>query len=1094
MVNVRAPLVPADVATVTVRSPTAAVRSMTTVARNDVLVASDAMIVVPPPLIDMVVPPGRKPVPVNVRLTVRPRPAEVGLILVNVGAAGGGPEGRSRIWTVCVSPPADAEMLTSVSPETPSVVIVKVLLVAPAGIVMDAGTCASRRALDSVTTVPPAGAAPLRATVPRVDSPPRTLSGSTVKEARVGAAGAGSVGSVAADMSSSAAVRVAPPVDALMVTLVVADTDSVVTVKVPLVAPAAIVIDSGTTAAAALLDNVTAVPPAGAAPLSVTVPCVAVPPVTIDGSIVRAVTAMATVAEGTSVVGAVGLDGSSPLQEPASTTVAATTTADSQNLARTRESRAPLGRTAGVLRKLGARGSYIRRGAVRKPGLNDRFERQGILTSLMPWQKRARFAVAIFGIAFAGVVYFAIGERQAAAPGPRPAGLEPEVILESAGAVLRQFREAKQDYVIEAERQLAYEGGATRLEGVTITVRQRSGRDFVVTGREAHAGENQEELEITGGVKLQASDGFVMTTDAATFRQSDATVQVPGSVSFSKGLMSGSGMGMSYDQDKDVLVLAKQAHVEMKDQTGRTVTDFTAGSATLARRENYLALEERVHVLRGEQVLEADRGLARLTDDEAHITFIELRGSARVAGGGAFDEMTARDIDLDYTEDGQTLERVVLTGDGVIAMLGGNGAAGRQFRGESLDVTFASDASLTSAKGRQKVRVDLPAVAAAPARSVTARAFDAAGEPGAGLTSARFADDVEYREDGAPEARTQGSAVSDKDPRAASAARIARSRTLRIGLAGDVVTAAVFAGQVRFEERGLRASAATAEYDPSKGTLRLSGADQGGGPRVADDQVAIEADGIDVTLEGRRMTAAGSVKTTLRPRTAGGKLPGLLKQDEAATVNAGTLDYQGDSGRATFTGSATLVQGQTAVRGSVLVIDQASGDLVASAPATSTLALDTGLSIGRAAEIRYQDTTRRISYLAPPLPAPPAVLPPALLAQVSGPEGDLRAAQIDVVLGETGGRAERLEAYGHVTARVDTRIATGDRLTYRTDAERYDMTGMATVPVRVVETCRETTGRTVTFFKSTERIIVDGQEEVRTQSKRGAPCSPPVAR
>jgi tripartite-type tricarboxylate transporter receptor subunit TctC len=64
--------------------------------------------------------------------------------------------------------------------------------------------------------------------------------------------------------------------------------------------------------------------------------------------------------------------------------------------------------------------------------------------------------------------------------------------LESAGAAFQQFREARQDYVIEAERQLTYEGGATKFIGVTITVRNRAGRDFVVSGREAQAGETRE--------------------------------------------------------------------------------------------------------------------------------------------------------------------------------------------------------------------------------------------------------------------------------------------------------------------------------------------------------------------------------------------------------------------------------------------------------------------------------------------------------------------------------------------------------------------------------------------------------------------------
>lgn len=718
----------------------------------------------------------------------------------------------------------------------------------------------------------------------------------------------------------------------------------------------------------------------------------------------------------------------------------------------------------------------------------------------MRWQKKARVGVAIFGIVFAAVVYFAIGERQAAAPVARPVPLDPKAILESAGAVLQQFREARQDYLIEAERQVTYQGGATKLIGVTIKVRQRAGRDFVVSGREAQAGEGQKELEITGGVKLTASDGFEVTAESATFNESDATVHVPGPVSFQKGGMSGSGVGMSYDQNNDVLTLGEQAHVEVKNESGSTMTDFTAGSAILARQENYLALEGNVHVLRGEQVLEADSGIAQLTENEEHVTFIELRGNARVVGGGAFDSMTARDIDLDYTDDGLTLERVVLTGSGAIVMLGQQGASGRQFLGESLDLTFAPDASLTSAIGRQNVRVDLPAASNTPARSVRARTFDAAGEPGKGLTSARFTDEVEYRE----------------EPKTGGAPRVARSGALRIALADDVITTAAFTGNVRFEEQGLQASAANAQYDPAKGTLRLSGADAGGGPRVADEQVGVDADSIDVTLQGRRMTATGSVKATLRPRTEGaGKLPGLLQQQEAATVNAGTLDYRGATGKATFTGNATLVQGQTAVRGAVMTLDQATGDLVASGPASSNLVFDTGLSIGRAAEIRYQDTTRRITYSTP---APPAafgvVVPVTSLSQVSGPQGDLRATRIEVVLGETSGRAERLEAFANVNVRLDTRIATGDRLTYYSSDERYVMSGVATIPVKIVEGCRETTGKIVTFFKSTERIIVDGNEEIRTQSKPGVgpppspggfgeprrsesgggPCPPPPAR
>ena len=45
---------------------------------------------------------------------------------------------------------------------------------------------------------------------------------------------------------------------------------------------------------------------------------------------------------------------------------------------------------------------------------------------------------------------------------------------------------------------------------------------------------------------------------------------------------------------------------------------------------------------------------------------------------------------------------------------------------------------------------------------------------------------------------------------------------------------------------------------------------------------------------------------------------------------------------------------------------------------------------------------------------------------------------------------------------------------------------MTGAPVTIVDECgRETTGRTLTFFKATDRIVVDGNEQIRTQTKGG---------
>jgi len=690
----------------------------------------------------------------------------------------------------------------------------------------------------------------------------------------------------------------------------------------------------------------------------------------------------------------------------------------------------------------------------------------------MRWQKWARLLVAIVGIAAAVVVYATMGERVKLVPATAPARIDPKAVIESSGNIVQQVRGTKQDYLIEAERQLTYEGGSTKLVGVKITVRNRGGRDYVVTGHEAQAGEHQKDLQLSGGVQLASDDGFIVKADTASFNQDTGLMIAPGAVTFERNRMMGSGTGMSYDKNTDVLSLADQSHVSLRDEHGNTTTEFTSGKSTLDRMAHTLALDGNVHALRGEQVIDAKQGIAHLTEDEQHITAIELRGDSRIVGGGSgVDSMSARDMNLNYSADGSALEHAQLTGGGAIAMTGQNGSPGRQVLGDTLDIRMAPDGSLTKVVGRDNVRLDLPGSPDSPARSIKARAIDADGAPGQGLTAARFMDNVEYREE-------SGKSASG---------RTARSRTLTVALMNDAISNAVFGGAVKFEEQGLRAASGEARYDPAKGSLRLTGVEGGAPPRVADDQVTIDALAIDVTLDPRVMKASGAVKTMLQaggPKGSaaqGNRLPGLLKQDQPANVNADALDYQGAAGQALYTGNATMWQGETAVRADSIAIDQSKGDFLASGNARSTIVLDTGNSIAHAGEIRYADAAHTITYTS----MKNALGVPTAQAQLSGPQGDLRGDRIEVLLAPQGGHVNRLEAYTGVSLKLDTRNASGERLTYFADEERYVMSGAGTKSVKVLENCRETTGRTLTFFKSTDRIIVDGNEEQRTQTRNG---------
>src|SRR5258705_10832957 len=135
----------------------------------------------------------------------------------------------------------------------------------------------------------------------------------------------------------------------------------------------------------------------------------------------------------------------------------------------------------------------------------------------MKWQKWGRFLAGMTGIAAAVVVYATMGDRVKLIPATAPARIDPKAVIESSGNIVQQVRGTRQDYLIEAERQLTYEGGLTKLVGVKITVRNRGGREYVVTGHEAQADENQKELQLTGGAQLTSNDGFTVSAGSASF-------------------------------------------------------------------------------------------------------------------------------------------------------------------------------------------------------------------------------------------------------------------------------------------------------------------------------------------------------------------------------------------------------------------------------------------------------------------------------------------------------------------------------------------------------------------------------------------------
>jgi LPS export ABC transporter protein LptC len=691
------------------------------------------------------------------------------------------------------------------------------------------------------------------------------------------------------------------------------------------------------------------------------------------------------------------------------------------------------------------------------------------------WQRGARLVIAVFGIVFALFLARQLKPRGAPPAGKPAVRTDPRAVVETTGGNTTHLTGTREDVSVSYEKQDTYEDGSSKLQAATVVFDERNGsRTFTITGKEGHLAKGATSMALDGAVKMVGSDGMTVRTEHATYSETDAVVRAPGPVDVVRGRTHATGIGMTWDKTADVLTILDQAVVHIDpEQPADGPSDVTSGTATFARRDKYLRFERSVHMLRGGKVIEADTAILFLAADEKHVETVELHDHARITASkvspGGLQAMSGGQMNLKYAADGETLQHALVAGDASIQIAGEAGKPGRQIVATTIDIALAPDgATPTALLGRENVQLTFPPEPGVAGRTIKAATLDARGEPGKGLTRALFAGTVQYRE------------------RSGQIDRAVNSGTLDVGLKPGLSTIddAKFAQAVKFEEGKMAAQAAAAHYDPDKGTLALSGKEPGMAvPHAVNEQIAVDAVSIDITLEGPKLKAAGNVRSTLKPASskAGAtandvKMPAMLKQDQDVLVVGDSMDYAGTVSQGTYTGSARLIQGETSVKGDTIVIDNKAGNLAASGNVITMTVLDSkdkkkerASSMATAKDFKYADAERRMIYTTD--------------AHMSGPDGDMTAARIELFLKPSGDELDRAEAYDNVVLREQSRETKGSKLIYTTSNETYVITG---APVRILDQCqRETIGRTLTFNKGADSIVVDGNAQIRTQTKGG---------
>jgi lipopolysaccharide export system protein LptA len=698
------------------------------------------------------------------------------------------------------------------------------------------------------------------------------------------------------------------------------------------------------------------------------------------------------------------------------------------------------------------------------------------------WQKTLRLAIAAFVVIFAAVV--AVSFRRGAKPPvqvPAPGKLDEKETGRSGRGNFEHHEGGKIDYAIQFASHVAYEDGRQRLTGVKATLPDKNGRQITIEADEADItqppGKQIGTGDFKGHVKLKTSDGVIVGSETAHYDDPTQMTTIPGALTFSKGRMTGTGVGATYDQNRAVLWILKDAKVDVAadPKNGAGAIHVTSSEAGMARHEHYMKFTGKAHMDGEGHILDADATTVYLTEDEERITRMELRGNSSIRskpGGSGPQQMRANDIDVTYADDGRTLQSAHLVENALVRLPGEKAKAGKQITAKGIDVSLAPDgATVTNLTAAESVQVDLPAEGDTPVRRIRSALLIATGAPASpeqpgGIKNATFGGGVEFRE------------TRPAKGKLAAIDRTAKSDKLDIQTKpgfGDLERAD-FHTNVHFTDGPqTTADAPVAVYDIVKDALNLSpgDGDKGIGPHVTDARIAVDAKNIQMGLSSQKMKADTRVRSVITPQQGKSKddavkVPSMLNQDRPVNVTSNRLDYDGNASLATFEGNSKLWQdGEDAatINADKIVLDDKTGNLRATTNVVTSTVMKTSDAAGKpkpatkadptitkAAEMVYENDKHRATYTTG--------------VQMSGPDGTVTSDKLDLFFAEQGGELERAEADGNVVSKQEARRAFGKHLTYNAKDDTYTMTG---VPAMVYDdtppNCKLTKAPTVAFRK-----------------------------
>jgi lipopolysaccharide export system protein LptA len=647
------------------------------------------------------------------------------------------------------------------------------------------------------------------------------------------------------------------------------------------------------------------------------------------------------------------------------------------------------------------------------------------------WVRRGLLAAVVLVVA--AMTWTWRGSRPRPSPPPAaPAGAQPtpSAAARTENLVFKSFKGERQSFSLAAREMVGQEQEEVRLKGVQFTftyVSQGQPGSGTIRSETCLYSPAQQKAVFQGKVQLDTEDGLQLRTESLLYRGDKEVARSEDPVEYVRGGLSGRSRGFTYQAQEGRLEMPADVYVRSANSTGPP-TEITATRAELMRQEGTLRFLGGVQVVQGDQKLRAETFELDFGEDRV-VYRARAIGKVRVdMAGGAVPGST-----------------------GAPALARGP----RQLSCRKLDMWFRPSGLLQEVTATQDAELMmLPAPKEPPERrrlrsDVIQFMFDEAGR----MSELRTARGTSF------EATALGKVKTP--PRTLTCQRL----LAKMDAAGEV-TVVEFEGNLVFAQGRQKATAQKAYYDGARKGLYLVEA-----PELIDEERGshLTARGIDIATVSGDVAAKENVRHVMRARTGGG---GLLGGDQPLQVSARFFVYEAASGTARYGENALLRSGKDEIRGARIRLQEQDGQrrLTAGGGVVALLhprgegrqgqPLD-----ARSSEMTYDERERKAVFRGD--------------ASIRQGEMSTKSPEATLLLDAEGAGVESLVAGSPVDVTFGVRKASGAKATYAPGPGTLTIVGDK---VRMKDPEQEIEGRSLTLHLADDRILVDGQEQVRTQT------------